>query len=270
VYDDLGRPPLSERALRSGLVREGSLWRELRVVPETASTNADVAAEARAGAAEGLVVVAEHQSGGRGRRGRVWSSPPRAGLTYSVLLRPDRVPPARWGWLPLLAGLALARAVERLGEVEAVLKWPNDLLVGPERGKAAGVLAEVVGDAVVVGTGLNVSTTRAELPSAGATSLALAEAACTDRDPLLRAALRQLAADYIAWRAGGGDPGRLGEDYRARCDTLGRQVRVDLPGGAVVGGTASAVDDDGGLVVATGAGPVAVRAGDVVHLRTTP
>ena len=127
-YADLSRPPLRASALSRALVAPGGVWSEVRVVAETGSTNADLAALARDGAPEGLVLVAERQTAGRGRLGRTWTAPARAGLTVSVLLRPS-VPVARLGWLPLLAGLALAESVGRVAMVDAVVKWPNDLLV---------------------------------------------------------------------------------------------------------------------------------------------
>jgi BirA family biotin operon repressor/biotin-[acetyl-CoA-carboxylase] ligase len=217
-------------------------------------------------------VVAEEQSGGRGRLDRRWSSPVRAGLTFSVLLRPAPVPAGRWGWLSLLAGVALTRAVRRLGEVDAVLKWPNDLLVGAERRKAAGLLAEVSGGGVVLGVGLNVTTRADELPAGvHATSLAIEKSACTDRDTLLRAILRELAADVELWRAADGDPEASGlrRVYAESCATVGERVRVELPDGTVLVGEAVDVDTEGRLVVDpdTGGGPIAVSAGDVVHAR---
>ena len=266
-WTDTGRPPLSPRALAAALVREGSLVTELRVVPRTGSTNDDVAAAARAGAAEGLVVVAEEQTGGRGRLDRGWASPPRAGLTFSVLLRPPpAVPVHRRTWLPLLAGLAVQQAVERLAEVPVRLKWPNDVLLGDDRGKAAGILVQVDGGAVVVGIGLNVSTRRGELPPGG-TSLAVEAAQCTDRDPLLRAVLRRLGTLYAGWCAAGGDPEPTRAAYEAVCDTLGRPVRVLLPAGAELTGTATGLDGDGRLVLTAAAGTRAVSAGDVTHVR---
>jgi len=272
VYSDLDRPPLQATPLRRALIRTGGFWTDLDLRQRTASTNADAATAARAGAAEGLIVVAEEQDAGRGRLDRGWVSPPRAGLTFSVLLRPAEVPVQRWGWLPLLAGVALARAVSRIGEVEAVLKWPNDLLLGPGRGKAAGLLAEVVGgDALVLGIGLNVTTRAGELPRADATSLAIEGAACTDRDTLLKAVLRDLAGDYEVWRESAGDPDASGlrAAYRESCDTLGRRVQVDLPAQEALIGEAVDVDTDGRLVVDPDGGgrPVSVGAGDVVHAR---
>jgi BirA family biotin operon repressor/biotin-[acetyl-CoA-carboxylase] ligase len=176
--------------------------------------------------------------------------------------------------------VALAEAVGRIAMVEAGLKWPNDLLVGGSRvgedgyGKCAGVLAEAVGNAVVLGIGLNVSQRAGELPPrdgtvAPATSLDLAGSVCTDRDPLLRATLRTLADWYGRWRSADGDPVRsgLGEAYREHCLTLGAAVSVALPGGEVVAGTAAEVDGDGRLVVATQDGPRSLAAGDVRHVR---
>jgi BirA family biotin operon repressor/biotin-[acetyl-CoA-carboxylase] ligase len=201
----------------------------------------------------------------------VWVSPARAGLTVSVLLRPGDVPQRHGAGLPLLAGVALRDAVQRIAEVDAALKWPNDLLVGD--GKAAGILAEVTGDAVVLGIGLNVTTRADELPPTTglpATSLLLAGARSTDRDPLLRALLRGLAQWYAGWREAGGDAemcGLLGA-YRRGCATLGRQVRVQLPGGEELAGEATTVDPDGQMVIRTADGTAhRVSAGDVVHVR---
>src|SRR5205823_2952157 len=155
----------------------GGLWTDLRVVAQTGSTNDDVAAAARRGAGEGLVVTAEWQHAGRGRLHRDWVLPPRSGIAVSVLLRPVGVPPARLGWLPLLTGVALAEAVRRVSEVDAVLKWPNDLLVDAR--KCAGVLVEAHDGAVVIGVGLNTTVREDELPTERAGSLALAGASCT-------------------------------------------------------------------------------------------
>ncbi|MFF0723362.1 biotin--[acetyl-CoA-carboxylase] ligase [Streptomyces sp. NPDC004134] len=275
-WSDLDRPPLNADALRRALVRTGGLWTSLDVVESTGSTNADLAARAREGAAEGAVLVAEEQTAGRGRLERRWSAPPRSGLFFSVLLRPEGVPVSRWGWLPLLAGVAVATALPRAAGVDTALKWPNDVLVtvdGEER-KAGGILVErpdATSESVVLGIGINVTLRAGELPVPQAGSLALAGAKVTDRDPLLRAMLRSLERWYGSWRTAGGDPAgaRLQETYAAGCATLGRQVRAELPGGTAVTGEAVAVDGDGRLVLATAAGLAEpVSAGDVVHLRS--
>ena len=283
-WTDLERPPLSVRALSRGLVDFG-IWREIRVVDETGSTNADVVQLARSGAAAGLVLVAEHQTAARGRLDRGWSAPARSGLTFSVLLRPSdvtpdvmpdlqvglpprpsvAVPPGRWSLLPLVVGVGVASALRRVADVEAGLKWPNDVLIGDR--KLAGILAEVVDDAVVVGVGLNVTLREAELPVPTAISLALAGASCTDRDTLLRAIVRGIGDEYLAWRRVEGDGERsVLPRYRELCVTLGRDVRVDLASDSLEG-RAVDINADGSLVVQTSAGRRSVSAGDVVHVR---
>ncbi|MFI6293105.1 biotin--[acetyl-CoA-carboxylase] ligase [Nonomuraea sp. NPDC050790] len=268
-YSDLDRPPLSQGALNRALVRPGGLWTGITVLDSTGSTNADLTQEARAGAEQGAVLIAETQLAGRGRLGRVWNAPPRSGLTFSVLLRP-RVPQVRHGWLPLLFGVAAASAVRRLGEVDVRLKWPNDLLIG-ER-KLAGVLAERVDDAVVIGMGLNVSLQPAELPVETATSLAVEQAACVDRDPLIRAILRELESHYRDWTEADGDADACGlrAAYQASCATLGRAIRVELPGERVLEGVATGIDHNGHLQVEAEGKGHTLSAGDVVHVRPAP
>ncbi len=249
------------------MVRSGGLWREVIVTERTGSTNDDLLTAARRGAAEGTVLAAEAQSAGRGRMGRDWVSPPRAALTWSVLLRPAQVPAARRGWVPLLAGTAIVTALRADAVVDAWLKWPNDVLVNGA--KLAGILAEQSGGAIVVGAGVNVWADRGELPPGPATSLALEGAALTDRGLLLARFLAQLEQQYLAWTEAGGDADACGlrAAYRDRCATLGRQVRVSLPGGSTIEGQAEEIDESGRLVVRSAAGLVPVSAGDVVHVR---
>jgi BirA family transcriptional regulator, biotin operon repressor / biotin---[acetyl-CoA-carboxylase] ligase len=265
-WSDLTRPRLDTQALHSALTRDTGLWRALDVVDEIGSTNAALLAAAAEDAPEGTVLIAEHQVTGRGRLDRVWTSPPRAGLTLSLLLRPD-VPAARRGWLPLLTGVALAESVRGVTGVQVSLKWPNDLLAGDGR-KLAGILAESSGGAVVVGVGLNVSTTAAELPET-ATSLSEVLGAPVDRGPVLLAFLRAFEARYRRWSDGVGDPvsSGLARDYLAWCSTVGTTVSVALPDGSTLEGVAEAVDWDGRLVVATPHGSVPLASGDVRHVR---
>lgn len=265
-FTNLDRPPLRPAALRQALVSGGGLWTDVRVVESSPSTNAEVAAAAREGAPEGLVVVAESQTAGRGRRDRSWTTPPRAGLTFSVLLRPT-FPPAGWGWLPLLAGLAVAAPLTTLSEVDVRLKWPNDVLVG-ER-KLGGILTEVVGTGVVVGIGVNVSLRADELPVPEATSLAIEGSATVDRDPVLRAVLRELERLYddLTRASGDADASGLAAAYRGTCATLGRTVRVELPGPRALDGTAVDIDAEGRLVLDVAGSRETVAAGDVVHVR---
>jgi BirA family biotin operon repressor/biotin-[acetyl-CoA-carboxylase] ligase len=265
-WSDLDRSTLDARALSAALTRDGGLWRSLEVVESIGSTNAELLARAGAGADEGTVLVAEHQEAGRGRLDRTWTSPPRAGLTVSVLVRPD-VPAARRGWLPLLTGVALAESVGEATGVRASVKWPNDLLALDGR-KLAGILAEASSDAVVVGTGLNVNTNATELPDTG-TSLSVVTGAPVDRGPLLLAFLRAVERRYRAWVDALGDPvaSGLARDYLAWSSTVGTTVAVTLPDGSMLEGVAQAVDWDGRLVVATAGGTVELASGDVQHVR---
>lgn len=265
-FSDLERPPLDEKFLRGRLVRPGSFWTQLDVVAETPSTNAVVAAAAAGGQPEGLVVAAEYQSSGRGRLGRTWTTPPRSALLMSALLRPTSVDAARWPWLGLLVPLAVAAAVRRVAEVPAQVKWPNDVLV--ENRKLAGILLErIEGPAAVVGIGLNVTLREAEKPHEAATSLALEHAVTTDRATIMAAVLRELASRYQSWVNADGDPAVVLPEYRELSATLGQAVRVELPDGAFLEGTARDLADDGRLIVDTADGPRPLAAGDVTHLR---
>jgi BirA family biotin operon repressor/biotin-[acetyl-CoA-carboxylase] ligase len=274
---DADRPPLDH-------VRLGGLAPlRVEVVATADSTNALVAERARSGEEAGLVLVAEHQQAGRGRLDRVWQTPPRAALTFSMLVDPQ-VPADRWPLLPLLAGFVVDTVLaERIGA--AALKWPNDVLAtGPDGldRKLAGILVERVegpyGPLAVVGIGINVSQGPDELPTDGATSVLQqlraevaaeggAEAdvlgARVDRTELLE----QLLATWQALLPLLRRPEDLLAGYRAVCGTLGREVDVHLPGGRVHRGTALDLDSHGALVVGDGPGTLTVTAGDVVHVR---
>jgi len=247
----------------------------LDVVDQTGSTNADVREFALTGAPEGTVLVAEQQVRGRGRLDRPWVSPPRAGLTFSILLRPVEVPARRWTWLPLLTGCAVVDAIDELSTAEVRLKWPNDVLLegGPDGSrKVCGILLERVetpaGPAAVLGIGVNVSHRRDELPTPTAGSLALATGGEVDRERLLVAILTHLGAWYTRWRNAAGDPEQgLRVSYRERCATVGSVVRVQTGHDSWIEGTALDVDGDGRLVVQNGERTEAFSAGDVVHVR---
>lgn len=255
------------------------MWRTIEGVARTGSTNADLLKRARAGAPEGLVLVAEEQTAGRGRMDRTWVAPPRAALMFSLLVRPFTIPAARRGWLPLLTGVAVVAGLRGVTGVTATLKWPNDVLVG--NGKLGGILAEATGDAVVIGIGINVSTEPDELPAPGpgglpATSLRAEGSRLLDRETLLTGILLAFERRYQAWRHARGNSAELRAEYRQLCETLGRQVRVERPGGQLLSGKAVDVDSDGRLVVlvsspgalpTAGRAEVAVAAGDVVHVR---
>jgi BirA family biotin operon repressor/biotin-[acetyl-CoA-carboxylase] ligase len=265
--------PLDEQALRQELLRPGSLWRRLDVVAEIGSTNADLADLARAGAESGSVLIADYQAAGRGRQGRVWSAPSGSGIAMSVLLRPEGVPASRWTWLPLIAGLAVAEGLRRASGVPAVLKWPNDVLVG-ER-KICGILAERVetptGAACVVGMGINVGLSVDELPVPTATSLAILAAkdpgiVVPSRNQLIATVLAAFELLYLRWEEPAAQPS-LAATYLERSATIGRRVRVLLAGDREVEGLAESIDPDGRLVLRTERGREVLSAGDVTNLR---
>jgi BirA family biotin operon repressor/biotin-[acetyl-CoA-carboxylase] ligase len=265
---DDARNALDAAALRERLAR--SPWRRIDVVAETGSTNADLIARAAAGEdVDGAVLVAEHQTAGRGRNGRSWSGVPRTQVTMSVGVSVDDIPNSAWGWIPLVTGLAVLDAVAAAG-VTAGLKWPNDVLARPPaHGKLAGILAEVAAPAsvVVIGIGLNVSLRADELPDPGATSLALLGGRATDRGDLIVALLDGLALRIAGLRSARGADATLVAEYTARSLTIGARVRATLPGDREIVGDAAHVDDQGRLGIDTGTETVVVSAGDIVHLR---
>jgi BirA family biotin operon repressor/biotin-[acetyl-CoA-carboxylase] ligase len=242
------------------LITPGPPWRPVEVLPEVGSTNAVL----REAPVSWRVVVAERQVEGRGRLGRDWVTVQGRGLAVSALVPAEGMPV---GWVPLTAGLALAEAIGEVSGVEAVLKWPNDVqLPANDHRKVAGILCEWVpldGGGVIVGAGVNVHHTREELPVPEATSVALAGGACT-REALLTAYLRLLAGHL---RTLASDPAAVRESYAARCASLGAEVIVHEPAGERHG-RVTAIDEEGRLCLQGEDGPVAVAAGDVVHVRT--
>jgi BirA family biotin operon repressor/biotin-[acetyl-CoA-carboxylase] ligase len=235
---------------------------------EIDSTNTYLREQARRGVPEGMVAVADYQTAGRGRLDRRWESPPGTNLLASVLLRPGCGP----GDVHLCTGavaLAAADACRDVARVEPMLKWPNDLLA--EGRKLAGVLAEAEFEgaalaAVVVGIGINVSWPGPDEASGTCLDLVPGSAAPVDRTELLNGLLAALTPRRA--RLDDADGRRtLADEVRGRCATLGKLVRVVLAGEELTG-RASAIDDDGHLVVETGSGPRSVTAGDVVHLRS--
>ncbi|MEA5055710.1 MAG: biotin--[acetyl-CoA-carboxylase] ligase [Propionicimonas sp.] len=239
------------------------LWRRVETTATIGSTNAELAARARAGAPSGCVLVADHQSRGRGRFSRVWEAPPGRSVALSVLLRPPAAAPRRWLWLPPVAGLAVADGLRAAAGVDARLKWPNDVLIDGR--KVCGILAERVEGtppAAVIGMGINTLLAENELPVPTATSLALAGATATTAE-VVRDVLGALAGWYRRW-ADGDD---LREAYTAHCDTVGRRVRVVVSETEAVEGEAAGVDVDGQLLVRAGGVLRSFAAGDVWHLR---
>lgn len=251
----------------------GGRWRKASAAPSgfarleyldiVDSTNRVVVDRARDGEPEGLVVVADHQLAGRGRRGRDWIDEPGSSLLASILFRP-RLGPADLGIVPIVVALAACDALRDVAGVAARLKWPNDLIVG--EAKVAGILSEVAEGAVVVGIGVNLVLPHGArtLPTP-ATSVSDAAGRRPDRGALLAALVDGVGARYalVDDREG---RARIMDAYRAASATLGAAVRAELEGTVLVG-TAVAITESGRLVVRTAAGDRTVDAADVVHLR---
>ncbi|GLI26113.1 putative biotin--acetyl-CoA-carboxylase ligase [Agromyces rhizosphaerae] len=269
---------------------------------EAGSTNDELAARARSEASDWpdlSVVVTDDQTRGRGRLGRTWLAPSGKSLAISILLRPrlpggGELPPDALGWLPLLAGAAMTRAVraavlpaadadagpeepavidgDGTGGVDVWLKWPNDVLISGY--KVCGILSELLADqhAVLVGSGLNVSLDEHDLPTLTSTSLSLVTHAPVDADAVLVDYLGRFTALYRAFLDAGADAraSGLADEVAGLCGTLGTRVRVELPGGEELVGVAASLDDAGRLIVQDEADEGrerAVAAGDVTHLR---
>lgn len=239
--DDLSAP-----RILAGTV--GTRFRHVEVHASLPSTQTLLVAE---GGPDGRVIVTDHQTAGRGRAGRSWLDVPGAMLMFSALVR--GVPPEASGLVSLQAGTAVARALGDVAGVDARLKWPNDVRIDGR--KVCGILGELSGDHVVIGIGINVGHVSGELPDdLDATSLRIQTGAPLRRDEVCAAVLRHLhgVLDDAGWL----------DDYRARCETIGARVRVELHDSSFEG-AAEGVADDGALVV----DGRAVVAGDVVHVR---
>ena len=243
------------------------MW-EVRRFEEIDSTNTYLRTEARNGAPDGVVAVAEHQTAGRGRLDRTWESPAGASLLFSVLLRPQ-LDPTELHLCTAAVALATAEACRIVAQVDPVLKWPNDLLVGES--KLAGVLAEAEFEAgkvsaVIVGIGLNVGWPGPE--GVGGTCLDDLAATPVDRPQLLEAILRALTARRAQLDSPAGRQ-QIAAELQERCATIGQQVRIELASGDIVG-RATGINEAGHLMVETPDGTQTIAAGDVVHLRPAP
>jgi BirA family biotin operon repressor/biotin-[acetyl-CoA-carboxylase] ligase len=278
---NIDRIALDANALQAACSIPGPTWRRIDVISETGSTNADLISRASSGEdIAGTVLTADNQTAGRGRNGRIWSALPCAQISMSMGVPTNDIPASAWGWVPLLTGLAVVDAIADVAGVEAGLKWPNDVLAGPDRHKLAGILAEVAAPAsvIVVGVGINVSLEADELPDAAlgmATSLRVLGARNQDRVALIAAVLAHMARRVDGLRRSGGADAGLVDEYTARSLTVGSRVRATMPGDREVVGDALAVDEQGRLHIQTGiqtgidtgSDIAVVSAGDIVHLR---
>lgn len=262
-----------------GLPLTAAVSPRVQVVPATDSTNADVVrhvVDAPEQWPHLSLLLTDDQRAGRGRLDRTWVTPPGSALAVSVALRVGGIPPAARGWIPLIAGAAMTRAIAAQvtdAGHSATLKWPNDVLL--DGSKVCGILAEVVPghpDIIVVGAGVNTRMPRPDLPVETATSFA-AHGLTADEDRLLADYLLALDEQLSALAAarGSADASGVRAEVEALCGTLGSDVSVALPDGQTLWGRAERLDGDGRLVVLQDAEfESVVSAGDVVHVRTRP
>jgi BirA family biotin operon repressor/biotin-[acetyl-CoA-carboxylase] ligase len=244
-------------------------------LPEIGSTNTELLAQATHSPQDWpdfSVILTDNQTSGRGRLDRSWVANPGDALAVSVLLRPKAFDISRFGWLPLMAGLAMTNCVRSLiYEADVSLKWPNDVLVEGE--KVSGILAEVLptGDGVVIGAGLNLRQNKLALPIPTATSLALHNVQGFELDDILvryLASLRRLY-DQFSDESGDAESSGIRAEVLEASSTIGTQVLVQLPDGSEFTGKAAGLDNDGRLLVAL-SDPLEIRAvaaGDIKHLR---
>jgi BirA family biotin operon repressor/biotin-[acetyl-CoA-carboxylase] ligase len=257
--------PLAEE-LRSGLAAR-IIGREIRYLAETDSTNRQAYALGEAGAGEGLVVIADRQTAGKGRMGRSWASPPGVNLYLSILLRPP-LPPQAAPQLTFVSTLAVSRTIAAVSGLSPTHKWPNDVLVGDC--KVAGLLNEMSAESdrirfVVLGIGVNLNMTADQFPNdlrMPATSLLLAGGQPVSRALFARTLLEQLDALYAEFLQRG--PAPLLAAWEARCDLIGKEVEVDEGGSGILRGKFTGIDRDGALLLTLADGTTErVLAGDV-------
>ncbi len=250
---DTPRAPLDQSRIASALSR---YWR-VSVVDLTASTQDDLVHKVNAGEGRsGDAIVANYQSAGRGRLDRTFLAPPSTALLFSIYLKPER---ARddWGFIPLLAGFSIADTLRKIG-ADVSIKWPNDLLINEM--KLGGIISTAAGSGVIVGIGINVSTTVDELPVEGATSLAIVGLSKLDRNFLLPLLLNAFESDFTAWDQGES----FLEKYSQLSATQGREVTIVGPASSSIKSLAQSFDEQGRLHLEDGQ---IVTVGDVIHLR---
>ena len=228
------------------------------MVDLTASTQSDLAELVNSAVAKsGEVIVAEYQSNGRGRLDRTFEAPPQSALLFSFYIAPKRER-SDWSFISFLAAIAMHEVITESLEEDLSLKWPNDILIGDK--KVAGILAQQIGEGVIVGIGLNVAMSADELPVPTATSLAISGSNNLDRNSLLSAFLNRFEKVFHGWDSGSD----FLERYRQLSSTLDRQVRVDVVGRDSIEAKALSITAQGALILSDG---TEVNVGDVVHLR---
>ena len=241
------------------IAREISQYWRVSVVEVTDSTQDDITEKIVAGTAtSGEVIVANYQRAGRGRLQRTFIAPESTALTFSLYLTPARNN-SEWSFLPLLAGLAVAQSLNQLATAEKItVKWPHDVMIGEK--KTGGIIAQVSGDGVVIGIGINVGMNESELPVETATSLQLNDFLQLNRNQLLSSILNTLEKLFLEWNTGSS----FTAEYSKVSATLGKEVRAEMPDGRSLAGKATSISENGELILD---GDLRVSVGDIIHLR---
>jgi len=210
----------------------------------------------------GTVLIADHQSAGRGRLTRTFETPPQVAVLLSTVLYPIRNS-ADLGWIPLIVGVAAANAISKYCGLAPLLKWPNDLLIGDL--KVGGIIAEQVDDCVVVGIGINVLQNNDELPVPTATSLFLEcpKDAITAREELIAYLLQEIRSEFDAWNTAN-DNVEILKKYSELSATIGKQIKLDFQNGESKESVAIGFADNGGLLITSGE---TIVSADLTHLR---
>lgn len=248
------RAPLNKSIIATKI---SQYWR-VSVVDLTTSTQNDLAELVNSSVAKtGELIAAEFQSAGRGRLDRTFEAPPASALLFSFYLQPKR-DRSDWSFISFLAAIAMQEVISEGLADKATLKWPNDILIGEK--KVAGLLAQQAGNGLIVGIGLNVAMSEAELPVQTATSLAIAGSSNLDRNQLLAEFLNRFEGVFTQWDSGM----NFLDNYRQISSTIGQDVRVEVTGRVPIEGKAVAISAQGALILSDG---FEVNVGDVVHLR---
>ena len=238
---------------------DSGYWRVHHFYEIDSSQRALVAELSAGRASTGEVYLAEFQSAGRGRGNRTFESQPGQGMLLSAVLSPTGQPESRWGWVPLIVGVAACSAIVKTTGVNVSLKWPNDVMI--EEKKVGGIIAEKIGHQIVVGIGINCLQDEANLPTENATSLQIHSLDKVNRQSLVINFLQDLAKITSTWEE---KPFSVENKYRQLCSTLESEIRLTLPDGSEVFGRAAAISSNGALVLADGR---EFFAADVTHLR---
>jgi len=260
------RAPLDAQLLKQELLLRQCLWQNAVIKDEVKSTN-DIARElVTSNIEEGTFVLANFQTNGRGRQNRSWEAPKNSSIFISIVLKPNSE--KNLGWIPLLVGLALHKALEAETRKDIKIKWPNDLVLveNSQEFKFTGILVERIKNQVIVGVGINFDQEKEELPVSNATSLKQILQSSMTKESVIAAFLTELSARWLEENNTSKWPTpSLVRDYKTNCITLNKKIAAQLPGGEVINAQVVDISQTGELVVKTDDGTRSLSSADI-HL----